>query len=256
MTFTRGVFAFALVMLILGIVGSKFLVGLLFGSYQGPALPPIVAASTGPSRTAQAPAHHHIPSRTSAHPAQRSTPPRPQQTRPSLARRAAPAGGASTTKPPVQLRIVERRTAATAHRARLRRTARPRIVATPAPAPTPTPGVVGLTRYWVGTLQARRGNTIEVGYVIDNETGHPARVMLGASLKSSRALSWARAAVNDPSHDVVAIVPPGVSTHVRFFTLPSGLHPGRYDVAWGLRNSQTGQPVALVVAPDALRATR
>jgi hypothetical protein len=129
----------------------------------------------------------------------------------------------------------------------------PRPSATPLPTPSPTSGIVTLARYWVGTLQARSGQTIAIGYVIDNETGRTARTMLGASLKSAHSLSWASSALSDPGHDVVAVVPPGVSTHVRYFTLPPGLRPGVYDVAWGLRDSLTGRRDALVASSGALR---
>ncbi|MGH2448905.1 MAG: hypothetical protein ACRDFS_09945 [Chloroflexota bacterium] len=108
-------------------------------------------------------------------------------------------------------------------------------------------------RYWVSSVSARRGQTIEVGYVINNGTGRTARIELGASLKSDRVLNWARGEIDDPVHDVVAIVRPGVTQHERFFTLPSRLHPGRYDVAWGLRNASDGARVALVEAPSALK---
>jgi hypothetical protein len=114
---------------------------------------------------------------------------------------------------------------------------------------------VALARYWVGSQLARGGQTVSIGYVIDNETGHTARVWLGASIKGSRVLGWA-AGLSDPSHDVVAIVPPGVSTHVRFFTLPPNLYPGVYDVAWGLRSARTGLRDALVTAYAALRVSR
>ena len=55
--------------------------------------------------------------------------------------------------------------------------------------------------------------------------------------------------ISDPSHDVVAVVPPGISQHVRYFTLSPGLRAGAYDIAWGLRNPSTGSRVALVAAP-------
>lgn len=127
--------------------------------------------------------------------------------------------------------------------------------ATPRPLPSPTAGTVQLANYWVDSRQARRGQVVAVAYVIDNTTGHVEDISLGASLKARSALSWA-AAINDPAHDVVAIVPPGVSTHVRYFTVPRGVHPGAYDVAWGLRNAASGQRVGLVFAPDVLTVTR
>ncbi|HZS93585.1 MAG TPA: hypothetical protein VFA78_02215 [Chloroflexota bacterium] len=108
----------------------------------------------------------------------------------------------------------------------------------------------------MGVRTAYDGETIEIGYVINNGTGHTARVTLGASLKFHRVYSWLAGQINDPFHDVVAVVPPGISNHVRYFTLPSRLKPGTYDVAWGLRNASTGKPLALVAADDALRVYR
>lgn len=89
--------------------------------------------------------------------------------------------------------------------------------------------------------------------MIDNQTGTTAHIELGASVKASNRLSWAADSISDPGHDVVAIVPPGISRHVRFFTLGTGLRPGSYDIAWGLRNPSTGSRVALVAAESALR---
>jgi hypothetical protein len=116
--------------------------------------------------------------------------------------------------------------------------------------------VVTLANYWVGSTTTHPGTTIAVGYVIDNETGKTAHVELGASVKASSQLSWAADSISDPSHDVVAVVPPGISRHVRYFTLSPGLRAGSYDIAWGLRNPSTGTRVALVAAPSALRVQR
>jgi hypothetical protein len=113
---------------------------------------------------------------------------------------------------------------------------------------------VTLARYWVGSLRAHRGETIEVGYVVDNETGRTVHVMLGASIKADRVLSWS-SSISDPGHDVIAAVPPGVSTHYRYFTLSSALRPGPYAVAWGLRDVRSGQRDALVATNAALRVT-
>jgi hypothetical protein len=77
--------------------------------------------------------------------------------------------------------------------------------------------------------------------------------MLGASVKSNRSLSWAGGSFSDPSRDVIATVPPGISTHIRYFAIPPGIHPGTYDVAWGLRDAATGQRDALVAASSVLR---
>ncbi|HLJ65726.1 MAG TPA: hypothetical protein VKX16_00020 [Chloroflexota bacterium] len=153
----------------------------------------------------------------------------------------------STTPSPVERRRIGRPAPTPTPPATLRPTS------TPAPSATPASGTLALLRYWVGTPAARPGQTIEVGYVIDNGTGRTMHEVLGVSLKSSRALSWATSAVSDPGHDVVATVLPGTSTHIRFFTLPPGLRPGWYDVAWGLRSPITGARVGLVFAPTALR---
>jgi hypothetical protein len=119
----------------------------------------------------------------------------------------------------------------------------------------PTAGIVVLSRYWVSSAVARAGTTIGVGYVIENGTGSTQHVLLGASIKPGRVLSWL-SSISDPSHDVVATVPPGVSTHIRYFTLSSRLRPGAYDVAWGLRDAATGRRDAIVAAPSALEVRR
>ncbi len=124
--------------------------------------------------------------------------------------------------------------------------------ATPEPSATPS-GVVSLANYWVGSTSATPGSTIEVGYTIDNGTGRTERIELGASVKATGQASWATGSVSDPSHDVVAVVPPGISNHVRYFTLSSGVRGGLYDVAWGLRDPGTDDRVALVAAPSVLR---
>ena len=79
--------------------------------------------------------------------------------------------------------------------------------------------------------------------------------MLGSSIKPSHVLSWLTS-ISDPAHDVVATVPPGTTTHTRYFTLARGLHSGTYDVAWGLRDTTTGQSVAVVSAFSSLHVTR
>jgi hypothetical protein len=117
-------------------------------------------------------------------------------------------------------------------------------------------GTLTLDRYWIGSVEARRGRAITVSYVIDNATGRNQRLMLGVSIKATRALSWLSSSISDPGDDVVATIPPGVSTHVRYFTIPSGTRPGAYDVAWGLRSPVNGERVALVFAPAALRVAR
>lgn len=240
MTFTRAVFVFAFAMLALGLVGSRALAAYLFPGLQGPPSSRIVAiVNTSTSRPATK--RTAIPTRTLAptvgpHRAP-TTPPTPSPTR--------------TSPSPTSTRAPRVKATPTATAS-----ATPTVIATATATPTPTIGIVTLARYWIATQQARTGQTIEIGYVIDNETGRAAHVLLGASLKSTRALSWASASIDDPPHDVVAVVPPGISTHVRFFTLPSDIHRGAYDVAWGLRDTTTGERDALVTAADALRVAR
>jgi hypothetical protein len=123
----------------------------------------------------------------------------------------------------------------------------------PPPVTPVSAGVITLTNYWVATYRARRGRTLAFGYVIDNGTGAMVRLFLGASIKATHTPSWATGTISDPAHDVVATVPPGTTTHVRFFSLSSDLQPGVYDVAWGLRDAITGRRVTLVTAPGVLR---
>lgn len=278
MTFIRGVFLFALLMLITGIVGSRYIVAALLGSVNGPPEPRIVAQASRPTATPKpSPTATRTPQPTST----ATVTPQPTATTPSLptpsptaAARTAPATPTAAMAASVKrirhqtIHHTPVRGAVHPHRVAQRATNRKRLrhhamvrKPTPTPAPTalptpsPTPGIVTLVRYWVGTPDARHGQTISVGYVIDNATGHTAEMMLGASIKGDNVLSWA-ASLSDPAHDVVADVPPGVSTHVRYFTLPAGLKPGEYAVAWGLRDAVTGERTALVAAPSALQVTR
>ena len=120
--------------------------------------------------------------------------------------------------------------------------------------PTATVGsnsIVTLDRYWVGTQTAHPGASIQIGYVIQNDTGSTKHVALAASMKPSLS-SWNSAGFADPVHEVLVAVPPGVSTHLRTFVLPRNLAPGSYDVAWGLRDAATGKRDALTSAAEAL----
>lgn len=124
------------------------------------------------------------------------------------------------------------------------------VTATATPTVSPTGGTASLTRYWVGKASARAGDIIPIGYEIANDTGQAMQLALGVSIKPSTAPSW-NGAIADPSHDVTASVAPGTTTHERFFTVPTGLAPGTYDVAWGLKDA-SGQQVAVVVTAAAL----
>jgi hypothetical protein len=132
----------------------------------------------------------------------------------------------------------------------------PAATATAATSPTPssTAGVVTLARYWLGQNTAHPGDTLSVRYAVDNNTGLQIQVALGISMKASTVPSW-DAAIADPSHDVTAIIAPGHSTHERYFTIPAGVAPGWYDVAWGLRDA-AGQQLALESTPAVLHVVK
>lgn len=236
MTFARVVFAFALLMLGAGIASSRYLFGPIFES-RGPA----TLISAAPVKKAAE------PTATQAQPT--ATTGATTLSHPTVRPTAIP-----TVRPTVHPRV--RKAARVMPRPRVlrrRHVLKPTATSLPQPTSTPMTGTVALARYWVGSVQARRGQTVEVGYVINNGTGHWARVVLGASIKGTTTLSWVSGSVSDPSHDVVAIVPPGISTHIRYFTLPTGIRPGAYDTAWGLRDARTGRREALVTAPGVLK---
>ncbi|HEX6508904.1 MAG TPA: hypothetical protein VF221_14850 [Chloroflexota bacterium] len=258
MTFARGVFIFAFVMLILGGALAKLFIGpFLFPSDTAPGYVVSSAARTSTPATPRRrnpnphPTEHAIvlPTATaipvttptvSATPRRTAAAPIVHRPPHHHALRARPATRTAATPTPMPVKK--------------KPTARPTATALPRPTPTTTPtGVITLTNYWVGATTARAGNTIAVGYVIDNQTGHTARVELGASVMPVSRLNWATSSISDPAHDVVAVVPPGVSTHVRYFSLAPRLKAGSYSVAWGLRDAATGQRVALSAAADALR---
>lgn len=232
-TLVRVAFFAALAVLVVGMVAIRAVVAPLFVSGANPPSPPVSAlVSKGhPHRSPTA-----IPSK--PHAAVRRVRKKSRSVKPAEAPSPRPTPIAKT---PATVTPTSIPTAT--------------ITPTTLPTPSPTAGIVTLTRYWVGSPQARTGTTISVGYVIDNATGRTERISLGASLKSSRVLSWGRS-LSDPAHDVTATVPPGISTHIRFFTLPAGLRPGAYDIAWGLRNAVSGERVALVAAGGSLTVER
>ncbi len=143
-------------------------------------------------------------------------------------------------------------------------TPRPSSTPTPLTALTPLPTVTAaaspttatttLTKYWLDQTEAHAGDTITVRYDIENGTGQPMYIGLGISMKSSSAASWSSAFI-DAAHDVTAAVPPGSSTHTRYFTLPDHLAPGDYDVAWGLKDS-SGTQIDVASSSGALRIVK
>ncbi len=260
MGFLRGIFLFALVMLGIGVIGTHYLLTSLFSPAGGaapgavamvlhrPTSTPVhaVAGRNGTHAPGKGDAHRHGSVRT---------------THPSTTTRKPAATPSSTRVATIHMvsrhRRVHRNGSVKARRRAVVKRPEPTATptATPQPSPTPTPmsGTVSLTNYWVGSSTAQPGQTVSIGYVINNGTGHTVRVTLGASIKSSRSVSWLSGQINDPYHDVVATVPPGISTHIRYFTVPARLRAGSYDVAWGLSNALTGSRESLVAAVGALR---
>lgn len=254
MTFARGIFAFALLMLVAGVVGSRYIINSLFSSPQGPSLTLVADAHTPtpkPHHVHRPVQHHKLVKPPAARAVSATSVPTATVTP------ASPQPTATPLPPSPTVSIITPRKVHKHHAAPHPPTPTPTFLPTPTLVPTSTPtGILTLARYWVGSTTARRGQTVSVGYVIDNETGQTARLLLGASIKADTVLSWAGSSLSDPSHDVVAIVPPGVSTHIRYFSLPTHIRPGAYDIAWGLRDVSSGQRDALVAAPGALQILR
>lgn len=256
MTFARSVFAFALLMLVAGILGSRWIASALFGRISVGT--PIIVAQAHKTRAPSTATRVPVLPPPTARTVPTAIPATPRPTRPIVNTTQT-----SLPRPPARRAPRLHRTASRHQLKRHSRVHRPApnratstVVAptiTPAATPTPTTGVVALANYWVGTVRAKRGQTVEIGYVINNGTGRTVHVMLGASIKTTRAVGWLDGALSDPRHDVVAIVPPGTSTHFRFFDVSSRARPGAYDVAWGLRDAATGERDALVTAASVLR---
>jgi hypothetical protein len=242
MNFVRGVFILAIVTFFAGVVGSQYLFQSIF------ALP---ANSSGVPVVANVPVANITPvaapaGSVSARPtkiAARTVGATPTPSRSSASSTVTPLPAPTPRKGPTATATISATSTVTATKT---------PVATP--TSTQTSGTVTLANYWVATPHARRGQTIAVGFIINNGSGHTLHLMLGASIKSDRVQSWAYS-LSDPAHDVVAVVPPGMSTHIRYFTLPSALKAGAYDVAWGLRHAGSGRRAALVAADAVLRVS-
>jgi hypothetical protein len=249
MTIVRGIFLAALMMLTVGSIAIHSAVAPFFARAQPWKKEPTIA----PTPTA-------IATTTSQKPRPRATPAPRSTSTPRAVTTTTVSPATATARPSETVTPVP--TARPKHygrRARVKRMATPQptaaATATAMPLATATSGTISLSNYWVGSTLAQRGQTVSIGYVIDNGTGQTVRVMLGASVKASSTLSWS-ASLADPFHDVVAVVPPGATTHVRYFTLPAGLRPGSYDIAWGLRDPATGQREALIFSSGVMRVSR
>lgn len=264
MTLVRAAFLIALSTPILGLIAAHYVMSAFD---QSPHEAMIPVASVSPTASSASPTARPRPTATQAQPTPTSRPrptstarPVTQPTQAVLPTSTAQSRTSrrSTVRRPQ--RVIRRHAPAPSRRSAPRATAAPlptwTAVPTAIPVPSPTTGTVVLARYWIGTTVARRGSIISVGYVIANGTGRTEGLSLGASIKPSRALDWATAAISDPRRDVVATVPPGTTIHARYFAIPATLRPGLYDVAWGLRNAAAGSRVAVVFSPGVLRITR
>lgn len=218
MGFVRAAFLLAFGTLFAGFFVGRSIVGPLFSSTPAG---PVVAAVSGNTPTPKP--HHHVGVSPTAAPTSVRTFTVPRAPKPTAASKVTVSATAAAT-----------------------------VSATATPTATVASDIVTLDRYWVGTQTAHPGASIQIGYVIQNDTGSTKHVALAASMKPSLS-SWNSAGFTDPVHEVLVAAPPGVSTHLRTFVLPRNLSPGSYDVAWGLRDAATGKRDALTSASEALR---
>jgi len=80
------------------------------------------------------------------------------------------------------------------------------------------------------TASANPGDTIQLGYNIDNLSPFTLKVWLGATLTSPSGSQ-----INDAAHDALVTVPGNTHQYYyRLFTIPSGAAPGAYDVTYAI----------------------
>jgi hypothetical protein len=79
------------------------------------------------------------------------------------------------------------------------------------------------------------GNTIQLGYMIDNISPSTLKIWLGATLTGPSGNQ-----INDPAHDVIVSVP-GYSHQYwyRYFTIPTSAPPGVYDITYAIWSGWT-----------------
>jgi len=90
-----------------------------------------------------------------------------------------------------------------------------------------------ITAYSITPLTANPGDALTIKYTINNPTSESISAALGCSIQKSGTTNW----ISDPNNDKVVDVVPGSDDYSREFVLPSTLDPGKYNVAWGLWNS-------------------
>jgi len=87
----------------------------------------------------------------------------------------------------------------------------------------------------VSSTNVNPGDTIQLGYKIDNVSPFTLRIWLGATLTSPSGSQ-----INDPAHDVIVLVP-GYSHQYwyRDFAIPTSAQPGLYDITYALWSGWT-----------------
>jgi hypothetical protein len=84
------------------------------------------------------------------------------------------------------------------------------------------------------TANANPGDTIQLGYNIDNISPFTLRIWLGASLTGPSG------SLSDPSHDVIVYVPGYTHQfYYRLFSIPTTTQPGTYDITYALWSGWT-----------------
>ena len=102
--------------------------------------------------------------------------------------------------------------------------------------PNPYGNDVIITAYSLKPSAAKTGTTIAVNYTI--KASRRAIVALGCSIQKVGATIW----TNDSDNDRVINLDVGSASYSRKFTLPTELRPGKYNVAWGIWDSQFHLP--------------
>jgi hypothetical protein len=123
----------------------------------------------------------------------------------------------------------------------------------PAPA-TPAQSATASKPDLTGTSATPRsvtpGQIITLTYVI-GYSGKPATIVLGASIRPASGGAW----VSDPARDATVTLRPGSNTYSRTFSVPPGLEPGSYDIAWGLLGTDLRTSYGLRVDSGGLQVT-
>lgn len=86
----------------------------------------------------------------------------------------------------------------------------------------------------VSKAAASPGDTIQLGYKIDNISPFNLKIWLGATLTDQYGNQ-----INDPAHDTTVTATPGYRYYYRDFHIPSSANPGTYDITYALWSGWT-----------------